>query len=342
MSFTRTSVRSAQMRRPTPFYGPLLATGILAVCITGEAVAKPQIEIDCSTTDCGAYTAGSLPFSLYYNTSASGQSTWLNYVSVDVYQGTTLVSGPTDDPHGPYSSLPVGTNPCSAGMGSNCSEPVSATNGETIVLNVSGEWNANSCSQTLPSGEPPCGCCYYFRRGRRCVRYCCNYNRAAQCCARLAGDAADPFVWADDPVPVSGQSRTFDVNLHIVNSTNTTEWWRFTYALFKKSSLTDPNVHITPLKETGDNHVFYHLRTMHNQGGQSDAVYSVGTSHNSANPFPAGDLRIRLASLSPVPSTSDYVYLDVFAVNLLKSGPGQTVGVSYPLTRIPIQIPQNP
>jgi hypothetical protein len=265
----------------------LLVTMLLFLCIPPMVNAKPQINI--STSAAGG---GVCPFYLWWNT--TGNVAWPNYIVTELYDcnGSVIAGYPQEDPNTYY----IPANQIGKPATATGSEPDQATNACTVVVSVSGEWNADT-SNPEPVGSPACCDEAAIRRARNSRKSTLQNVTIVEAETRAAGP------------------HKYEVWLSINNPSNKNVTMNFVYAIFKKA---DPNNDALPLipitypDKDGNPHVFRRL----NHAGQSRYVIP-------PSPLPTGgqysdlptvlkDLRI---DLSQGVDPNDYVYVDIFAVD---------------------------
>jgi hypothetical protein len=277
----------------------LLFLLVLAGWLLGSQIAqaKPQIQITCASSGSGGYEKFSLCWS------STGNSSWPNYIYTDLYNssGAELTGYPQEDANIYYIAATQLTCPDVNTSPTGSESDSAAVPGGTVVISVSGEWNGNTC--------PACPA------GRGCP---------APGKDVIPPPAAGVDVRQGDKRPVPGPGRQIDVWLEVSNSSQSTLDLRFVYGLFKK---TDPdNGTIIPLTETdpngpiGNRHVFRRIRK------NGSTRYQVGPRPQD-DPYIVKELRVDLTN--GVDAT-DYVYLDVFVVDLNSKR-------AWPVRRIQVQ-----
>jgi len=268
------------------------------LCVSPAAAAHPEILITTATAG-----GGVCPFYLWWNT--TGNVKWPNYIFTELYDtnGIELSGYPVEDSNIYY----IPANQTAQTSSATGNEPDLATGASTVVIAVSGQFNGDSSNP-----EP-------------------------------VGYGHHPTTFSGMPNPliyrfgqkrfVPGQPKKVDVSLEIEQpNPNKYVKLKFVYSLLKK---TDPDDGIvTPITQTdpvGDRHVFRRVR--HAKGSTQGTLYVVsytpvppGHVHTDS-PYTLNDIRVDLTDgIAP----TDYVYLDVFVINL-------TTGQNYVVPRYQLQ-----
>jgi hypothetical protein len=350
MTFPRSIIRAGCHSQRE--IGGAFLVGLVLACMGNMQIAQadtpkpitfnPQILI---TTDniSGVY----IPFYLWWST--SGDASWPNYVYADSYDagGNEIWEYPQEDPNvysipadhvdptsppANWVTNPTGREPVPApppwsmnqfyNVGDKVQPTAAHANGHTYVCTTAGQsagsepaWNPGTGLTTSESAGPVT---WQEKTSPLSVLVAVSGQWSADSGSPTTAFAATRQKKSANPPPfgvdyalqkrsVAGQPRKFDVWFEIQNGTSTPREMRFVYALFRK---TDPdNGQLIPIPvndSSGYPHIFRRLK----HAGSTRYVVS---KTQRDYPYIVKDLRVDLSSISP----TDYVYLDVFVVDLV-------------------------